>query len=134
KGKTRAVWRILEDDGAILLATNNGLFRLGRDGKAERLGKRYDITAGFSILRSRAGGLWVAVSNALFLIEPGGKVHRFNARPASSGGFSARIVMDLFEDADGGIWLSTLYNGLLYLSPNWRDFSRFVHVPGMSQG
>ena len=45
------------------------------------------------------------------------------------GGLPGRIIDDIEMDREGGLWISSADAGLQYLGPDWRDFSRFAHIP-----
>jgi signal transduction histidine kinase len=84
-----------------------------------------------SMLRDRAGDLWLAGSKGLAALHPDGSVRRFSARD----GLPDPFVRSLWQDRDGNIWAGT--NGGLaryrdghFVSsagPGGRDWVRIVY-------
>src|SRR5208283_1235593 len=97
-----------DNDGALLFGTRNGIRRFV-EGKAEPYplpGTAQQFQA-YRLLRDREGGLWIGTPDR-------GLVHVHQGRTdvfAQSDGLSGNLVLDLFEDREGSIWLATV-NGL----------------------
>jgi len=92
-----------EDDGVVLLATNDGLKQLVT-GRIEDY-RLPGITGHFTpttLLRSRDGSLWIGTSQGLLHMHQG-KVDVFRAIDGLSGDNVERIL----EDHEGSIWVST---------------------------
>lgn len=65
-----------------------------------------------SLLRDRAGQVWVGTDEGLFLIDPSSEnVQNISHRPTDPDSLSEDHVAALFEDQGGVIWVGT-YNGV----------------------
>jgi signal transduction histidine kinase/ligand-binding sensor domain-containing protein len=102
-------------DGVLLISLHGGIRRFV-DGKTEA----YPLPGTVQqfqtrrILRDRDGGLWVGTSDR-------GLVHVHQGRTdvfAPSDGLSGEVVLSLFEDREGSIWVATV-SGL----DRFRDFA-----------
>lgn len=124
------VWQIRGADGDIRVSTGAGLFRVGNDLRAHRwpAGKEGHGET-LATLRDRTGDVWIAERGGLRLLAAGGTEHEIPVQPMVPGGLPAQLVVDMYADDEGGLWFSSVDAGLLYLSPDWRDFSRFSHYP-----
>jgi signal transduction histidine kinase/ligand-binding sensor domain-containing protein len=103
------------DDGALLLATQDGIRKLV-DGKAEAYslpgtGPRFQAAR---LLWDRNGGLWIGTPDRGLLHVHQGRTDGFT----QSNGLSGDYINKLFEDREGNIWVATL-NGL----DRFRDFA-----------
>lgn len=124
------VWQIRGQGDDVRLGTSSGLYRVGQDGVARRWPGEEDQQGDvFASLRGPGGDVWVGGRGALRLHTADGHTHQFPTQPMMPGGLPARTIVDLESDREGGLWLSSADAGLLYLGPDWRDFSRFSHVP-----
>lgn len=124
------IWQITGDEGDIRLGTSAGLFRVDKDNVARRWPADSEShTNVFASLLDRNGDLWVGERGSLRLLSTSDDDYRFKTRPMMPGGLPGRIVVDIDIDREGGLWFSSADAGLLYLSPDWRDFSRFAHIP-----
>ncbi|MGB8635338.1 MAG: two-component regulator propeller domain-containing protein [Rhodanobacteraceae bacterium] len=124
------IWQIRGEDGDIRLATSAGLFRVGKDDVARRWpASDASQTNVFASVRDSNGNVWVGERGSLRLFSATGKSYRFKTRPMLPGGLPGRIIVDIEMDREGGLWISSTDAGLQYLSPDWRDFSRFAHIP-----
>jgi PAS domain S-box-containing protein len=102
------------DDGALLLATQDGIRKLV-DGKAEAFlppgsGPRFQAAR---LLWDHNGGLWIGTPDRGLLHVHQGRIDGFT----QSDGLSGNYINKLFEDREGNIWVATL-NGL----DRFRDF------------
>jgi signal transduction histidine kinase/ligand-binding sensor domain-containing protein len=110
-GSTRS---IIEDTGALLLVTTDGLKQLS-DGKVQNYvlpfaARQFEPDL---LFRSSDGSLWIGTSEGL--------VHLHNGRADAFGvadGLSGTVPEHFFEDREGNIWVSTL-NGL----DRFRDYA-----------
>ena len=123
------VWQINGSGADIRVATSAGLFRVGADDVARRWPE--DSTTGtvYSSLREANGDLWVGARGALRLYSAGGRHYEFSTQPLLPGGLPGQLPLEIMRDREGGLWLASADAGLVYLSPDWRNFSRFGHVP-----
>ncbi len=112
------------DNGVVLINMKGGLRQLV-NGKVEP----YPLLAGRKIgapgrlLRDHNGGLWVATQGESLLHVHQGRTDVF----AQSDGLSSNLILSLFEDREGNIWVATL-DGL----DRFRDFA--VPTVSVKQG
>src|SRR5690625_235022 len=128
--KPPRVWRIDGDAQHVRADTSAGLFVVGADAVARRLGAgKLPEHAVFASVRDTRGALWVGTNNGLYLLQADGRCTHFPPRPLLPGGQPGRLIWQLTLDAEGGLWVATQNGGVAYLSPDWRDFSHFSHRP-----
>ncbi len=124
------VWQIQGRAGDLLLSTTMGLFHVGADGVAQPWPAEQPVKhTVLAALREPGKPVWVARVGQLIMETGDGRRDIFSARENLPGGLSARYLNNIMRDREGGLWFSSVYSGLLYLRPDWRDFSRFAHVP-----
>ncbi|HET7267070.1 MAG TPA: two-component regulator propeller domain-containing protein [Oleiagrimonas sp.] len=128
--KAPVVWRIEGDAQHVRADTSAGLFVVGADAVARRLGAgKLPSRNVFASVRDTHGALWVGTNNGLYLLQSDGRCTHFPARPLLPGGQPGRLIWQLTLDDEGGLWVATQNGGVAYLSPDWRDFSHFSHRP-----
>ena len=109
------------DNGALLIVMNGGLKQLV-DGKIET----YPLPGAAlkfrpaSLLKDRAGGLWIGTADRGLLHVHQGKTDLFSRPDGLSGDYATRM----FEDREGNIWVATFNGGL----DRFRDFA----IPAIS--
>jgi ligand-binding sensor domain-containing protein/signal transduction histidine kinase len=115
--QARFVNAVLEDsDGAVLLGTAAGLYRLAGE-RMERV--NFPSPPGVAetdlvnTLYLNGQGLWVGAATGLYWRNPGGKWARFDTRHGLPHDFVDRIV----SDREGRVWLCTRH-GLARLAQN----------------
>jgi ligand-binding sensor domain-containing protein/signal transduction histidine kinase len=103
-------------NGAMLVALNREIDTVV-DGRLVP----YDLTGGdgrpikpTALLRDRNGGLWIGTQDQGLLHQHRGRIDRF----VRADGLSSDLVLGLFEDVEGNIWVATP-NGL----DRFRDFA-----------
>src|SRR5262249_16519971 len=108
--------RLLEDrDGAIWLATNDGLFRMKHAGnnvtfEEVEIGLRRenkDDPHVSALAFDRQGGLWAGAIRGLFHRRLDGHVEHFTTRHGVPGEFGQTVV----PDQDGRVWAGTRMDG-----------------------
>jgi len=107
------------DDGALLLATSDGLKQLVGD--EMRSYTPPDVAAQFRpnrLLRTRDGSLWIGTHEGLWHVHRG-RTDQFGAVDGLSGSFISQV----FQDREGTVWIATL-DGL--------DRFREVAIPTIS--
>ena len=95
---------IENQDGSVLLSTRAGLLRI-LDGKISpyRIPDYEQPFVPFGLLRDRDGTLWIGTRDRGLLHVHQGSTDHFGM----SDGLASDSVQDLFEDAEGNIWVAT---------------------------
>lgn len=118
--------------GVLWVRVNAGLVRIERDRRGEaQIARRYDFgSVGRGLLIARDGSVWATGEDAarrgtVWRLD-GDSVHAFTA----DDGIPAAPTRDLFEDAEGAIWIGTYGAGLL----RWKDgrFGRVTTADGLA--
>ena len=110
---------LAEPDGSLLIATaRDGLFTLRdglvtpRDGECGGFLKEKGIVR---MLRRRDGSMAVATADAgLLILDP---ALRFRSHTDNTGGLRGTNIINLFEDAEGGVWIG-LQSGIARVEVN----------------
>jgi signal transduction histidine kinase/streptogramin lyase len=94
----------LDGNGALLMPSDNGL-AIWKDGAWTRVGSRQGLPGSIvtSVLRDRAGSLWVGTTTGLVRWTGYGAAESFT----EVEGLSSGTNMALLEDAGGGVWAGT---------------------------
>src|SRR5262249_7533476 len=94
-----------DDDGALVIAVQGGLARFGdrRIGSVHSLPKSMSEVAGGRLLRDRDGGLWIGTSKIGLVHVHHGRADAFTR----ADGLSGDLILQLFEDREGSIWVVT---------------------------
>ena len=79
-------------------------------------------------LKDRSGFLWIGTNSGLSRFD-GYRFTNFICNPADTTTLSSNQVIQLFEDEDGQIWISSHDNGLSVYNPETNRFKRYVHNP-----
>ena len=124
-------WSIDSQDGEVRIATAMGLLLVGNDDVARPL-----VGAGapqgnvLSSVRDRSGRLWAGTQHGLFMQEqPGKPVLAVTDQPVLRGDLPGTWVWSMLVDHEGGLWVTLVDGGVGYLAPDWKDTSRFTHIP-----
>lgn len=112
------------DDKLWLVNELGGLYEfdtLNRVTRALDLTSDLALSPGFIsakfVQQSRFGGIWIATDAGLIFYHPKAKRKLvITHTPNSRQGLNSTDVSALYEDADGGVWVGTLGNGLNYIS------------------
>lgn len=71
--------------------------------------------------------IWVGTSNGLFIInEMTGKVTNIKEDPMDNKSLSDNMIHKIYKDKEDGIWITTNYGGVNYLSNSGIKFNRFI--------
>lgn len=131
-GTGAPVRAIAPASGASLwLGTEAGLLRFDAgDGSLRRHTVPLDGTAYVqALLRDRSGALWVATRDGLARRGPDGEWAVFRSSGSDPWSLPLDVVLALFEDTRGVIWVGTYGGGLASYAP-WKNvFRRFRHDP-----
>jgi PAS domain S-box-containing protein len=146
-GNEKFIFAICKDkSGLYWLGTMDGLFRFDIQTK-KVIGFKHNPEVGFSLSNNTIYGLncdkngiiWVATQNGLncFIPEtvdtnnPGKTIFkRFKAIPGKHNALSDNMVMNVFEDSKGRIWVST-NNGLTQLNKKDSSFLAYSVKDGL---
>ncbi|HEY0178009.1 MAG TPA: two-component regulator propeller domain-containing protein [Dokdonella sp.] len=120
-----------ESDGSVLVGTLKGLFRV--DAELRYAG---EIDGGGSaplsviaLVRANDGTLWIGLRRGLARLDARG-LQRYSGDEPTPGSYPGARTMDVFGDAEGGLWFATADGGVARLPPHWRNFTAFRHVAG----
>ncbi|SEP13993.1 Signal transduction histidine kinase [Luteibacter sp. UNC138MFCol5.1] len=122
--------RVVRIDGhaaELRVATDRGLYRLSEGGQLRRDRRLPALAFGASLADSH-GSLWLAGPEGLLAFDRYGRLHAVPGSWTTSGGLPGRVVRDILEDREHGLWFALSDGGLAYLGPAWEDFTRFAHV------
>ena len=124
------VMAFLDDgDGAMLVGTGRGLFRVAADlGSVEEVVTDTSFAVS-ALARDADGTVWVGLLSGLARLDAGG-VWRYPQAEPGPGTLPGKRVWDIISDREGGLWFAVLDGGVARLPPDWRNFSVFRHVPG----
>lgn len=110
---------VREADGTLWVATDeNGLLRIASDQSYQMFKPDVDIPGKqvFGLLQDDRGHIWFGTSNGLGRYRDG-QIDVIRNTPGESTSLSNDMVIDLYEDRGGVIWVAT-YGGANYWSPN----------------
>ncbi len=119
-----------ESNGGVLVGTLKGMFRV--DSELRYQGEIADGTSALSVMalaRSSDGGLWIGLRRGLAHLDAQG-LQRYGGEEAAPGAYPGTRTMDVFRDAEGGVWFATFDGGIARLPPQWRNFAAYRHVAG----
>jgi PAS domain S-box-containing protein len=135
------VWRLLEDrQQRLWVATSGGGLDCYLPDKDEFIHYRHDpanprsLNSDYvsSLLLTRNGTLWVGTTEGLARWVPATQSwDRFQSQLGKSGTLSNNDVIDLLEDREGMIWVSTGGGGLNRLDPHTTRFENFRAADGL---
>lgn len=124
------VWRVDGEGVHRRAATSAGLYRIDAGLVATPMrGANALPGQAFASVREPDGSLWVAAQGGVDYRDAGGRWTRFAPEPLLSGGLPGALVMSVNRDREGGLWFALRDGGIAYLSPQWRAFTVFRHVP-----
>lgn len=111
-------------EGHLWWGTLDGLFETDAEGR--RLPTTITLPNGrISALRvDRAGALWIATAGGVARLQ-NGKIETFT----NNNGLSSNLVLSLFEDREGSIWIGTEAGGLNLLKS--KKFNTFTTRDGL---
>ncbi|QDQ73668.1 EAL domain-containing protein [Pseudoluteimonas lycopersici] len=98
--------------GDVWYANRAGLFRIGADGRATRVGPVQPMLA---LRIDRAGRTWVGGDGGLYLLRNGDSLQQ--VWPQAMEGNGATRVQSIAEAPDGSLWLSIVGAGLRRFDP-----------------
>lgn len=111
---------VQDKGGAVWFGTRRGLTRRGADGKMTTWSEKKGLVNEFvtTLLLARDGTVWVGTAAGISrsVRGSGGEVERFEVFRKEDP-WLYTFVSSLHEDAAGGIWVSSSYNGLA----RWAD-------------
>ena len=120
-------------DGTIYLAQLRKLKALDEHGQASEVLDAEATITGF--VHQDDGWMLLGTYDGLLRWHPEhGQGERIRAIDGVDDGLPSSALIDLMMDAEGGLWLSVLRNGLAYLPPAHQAFARYQAAPGREQG
>ena len=130
-GQSLDAWRIEGNGEEVRIASSYGLFVVGGDDVARRIGQgELPDTNVLSSMRDRAGRLWVGTQRGLYLQNrPGAPFQAVANQPVMHGNLPGTWVWQIRADHEGGLWIALFDGGVGYLAPGWNSVSRFTHIP-----
>jgi len=103
---------------------NGGLYRYdSTSAKWETVLPSGDFYTSFDI--DLQGTVWVGTRNGLWLIEKNGKPDKLGSFKLLEGGNLTNDINSVYADHQGGIWLGTFNQGILYYHPSILKFRQF---------
>ncbi|MGO1001767.1 ATP-binding protein [Lysobacter sp. CA196] len=121
-----------EADGSIWVGSQRGLFRLGTDDRMTpapwALGEQ---TTNAIVVGDQSGGRWIGTTAGLYRVDRNGEA-RLLQDDAGDGIWDRRSgLQQMLRDGEGGLWLVTYSQGLVYLPPDWNRFASITSVGGI---
>ena len=84
----------------------------------------------YSILRDRAGNLWIGTFNGLDRFdELTGKFYHYRNNPADPKSIADNWVWPIYEDSRGNLWIGTVNGGLGLFDPGSNSFINYKNDP-----
>jgi signal transduction histidine kinase/CheY-like chemotaxis protein/streptogramin lyase len=111
-------------DGSLWIGSAAGLDHRDGEGRirAAEQGQHLSEPGVTALLRDRPDSLWLATRSGLHHWQQGSLRHYPTPSPRQAGSGRSSLL-DLLRDHEGGLWFASVGGGLLYLPPNWRDFT-----------
>ena len=84
----------------------------------------------FEASRRYPGSIWIGTTNGLSRFDPeSGRFTVFRNDPADPHSLSSSYILDLYEDAQGYLWIGTRGGGLNRYNPETGHFTRYMPDP-----
>lgn len=130
-GKAFDAWRIEGDGDEIRVSSPRGLYIVGSNDRAHRIGVDELPEANIlSSIRDRTGRLWIGTQRGLFLKDGrDASIQAITNQPVLNGNLPGTWVWRICPDSEGGQWIALFDGGVGYLAPGWDSVSRFTHIP-----
>ena len=61
-------------------------------------------------------------------------MHGYVAQPGLRGSLGSNALYDVLVDHEQGLWLVSIDSDVVYLPPQWRNFSLWQQIPGSNAG
>lgn len=125
------VRKLLQDDDALLAATNRGLVRIDKTRKATIVASdALTHKAVFSLARDSSNALWIGTQRGLNRRRTDGTIESYIANDYLPGSLSGNLIPDILCDREGNVWFASDEGGLMQLPAQWRNFAQYRHDPG----
>ncbi|MDQ3228818.1 MAG: ATP-binding protein [Pseudomonadota bacterium] len=113
----------IEPDGALWIGSEKGLHRLLASDKAVPAPWRLPASATHaSVLRDRHGDRWIGTMQGLY--RDNGKSFALVRNPNAQAPLDQESgILYMQQDLEGGLWLVTYSQGVMYLPPDWDRFA-----------
>jgi signal transduction histidine kinase/sugar lactone lactonase YvrE/BarA-like signal transduction histidine kinase len=121
----------IEPDGTVWVGSEKGLHRLTSGDRLIPAPWVLPRNATHGVVaRDHRGGRWIGTMNGLYRDNAG--AFRLIERDAGVGLWRQQSgVVCMVQDLEGGTWLATYSQGLVYLPPDWNRFSTVTSVDGL---
>lgn len=117
-------------DGFVWVGSVTTLRRIRAGAEAASLELVHDFERGIfieGIGEDASGLIWLGTGSGLIKINNDGAQQIIRPRPSMQGGLPATAILDIQVDQEGGLWLATRMNGLLYARPDRDNFELIRH-------
>ncbi len=127
-----------DEQGRILIGTSGGGLNIYDPARDSFFAYRHDpddpstptSDEAFSVLCDRQGGIWMGTwSKGLNWMRGDGKWQRMTTQKGMAYTFPGDIVLAIYEDSKGIIWMGTQYNGLVWYDPRQDNFNWYQANP-----
>ena len=119
-----------DPDGALWIGSEKGLHQLHPDDRATQAPWPLPASATHaSVLRDRQGGRWIGTMHGLY--RDNGHSFSLVRNQAATGLLDQESgILYMLQDLEGGLWLVTYSQGLVYLPPDWNRFATIDSAGG----
>lgn len=119
-----------EADGGMLVGTAQGLFRVddGLRFREEVAGSPTPLLVN-TLARDADNSIWIGLQRGLARLD-GDALQVYSRDDPSVGTYPGTRTMDIFRDAEAGMWFAMADGGVARLPPQWRNFSAYRHIAG----
>ncbi len=139
EGGYRAVDLLRMPDGAVWIATTDGVWRIGKGSRvAERVvgagaGRSIPHSDVRSLFLDARGVLWIGTWNGLASLHPlQATMHRVLVGPQGGAGLRGDAVIAIEQDTRGRVWVGTDGGGVQRIEGDWKSGDvRAVSPPGL---
>lgn len=119
-----------EPDGALWIGSDKGLHRLHAGDRVTPAPWPLPVSATHaSVLRDRQGGHWIGTMHGLYR-DNGKSFFLIRNQVATAQLDQESGILYMQQDMEGGLWLVTYSQGLMYLPPDWDRFASVDSADG----
>ncbi|MBP6810834.1 MAG: response regulator [Saprospiraceae bacterium] len=128
------IMALMEDSNGLLLIGTKGVLDI-YDPEKKQNQFSHGSQPTYAILRDRNdASLWLGTPNGLFQQNrsDSDSLNRYFSNPAITDGLSSNLILVLFQDREGALWIGT-DNGINILAPEKIQFRCYKNNPGDSE-